>query len=197
VTVPDADEARQLMTMIDEVRLRQERIEYGLADELAEDPEVVISEADGSAGLAAAPKQEGTRRCSASAWLCSRIFPARHDQVAEARAFVGRMPHGCPMVEDAQLICSELFTNAVQYSRSAQPGGHVIVRAEVRAHDYLWLEVEDQGGAWGEGAHDDERGRGLMIVAALADYWDVRSDDARRMVCARMDWPEGDRATSG
>src|SRR5215469_17046536 len=49
-------------------------------------------------------------------WMCSRVFPARPDQVVEARAFLGRMLHGCPLIYEAQLICSELVTNAIRHS---------------------------------------------------------------------------------
>lgn len=91
------------------------------------------------------------------------------------------------------MICSELVTNAVRHSRSALPGGQVAVRAEVREHYYTWLEVEDQGGEWGGRSNDGDGGRGLEVVAALSDYWDIKGDDTRRMVCARLDWPEPDR----
>lgn len=74
------------------------------------------------------------------------------------------------MAADAVLICSELYTNAVLHSDSARPGGRFTVRAEVHEGDYLWIEVEDDGGQWVEKAQCDGRGRGLAIVAALADY---------------------------
>ena len=116
-------------------------------------------------------------RAPESSWTCSRTFPARPDQVGEVRAFLGRVLVGWPKIEDAVLICCELVTNAVLHSASARPGGHFTVRAKVREDDYLWIEVQDQGG------------RGLEIVAALADYWDIRGDDTARVVCARLDWP--------
>jgi serine/threonine-protein kinase RsbW len=126
---------------------------------------------------------------SPSSWKCSRTFPARADQVSQARAFLGRVLADCPMTGDAVLICSELATNAVLHSESARPGGQFTVRAEAREGDYVWLEVEDRGGRWVENGSSDLRGRGLEIVAELADYWDVRGDDTARVVCARLDWP--------
>jgi anti-sigma regulatory factor (Ser/Thr protein kinase) len=93
------------------------------------------------------------------------------------------------MIYEAQLICSELITNAVRHSLSARPGGKVTVRTEVRECEYIWLEVEDQGGIWNERHSGEEGGRGLEVVAALSDYWDIRGDDSRRMVYARLDWP--------
>jgi anti-sigma regulatory factor (Ser/Thr protein kinase) len=128
-------------------------------------------------------------RTSQSARKHSRTFPARADQIPQARAFLARALAGCPVTEDAVLICSELTTNAVLHSGSARPGGQFTVRAEVREGDYAWIEVEDQGGRWGEDEKPGEGGRGLEIVAALADYWDVEGDETARVVCARLDWP--------
>ena len=122
-------------------------------------------------------------------WKVSRVFRAQPDQVAQARRFLRRMLDGCPAADDAVLICSELVTNAVLHSDSAKPGGVFTVRAEVREGDYVWLEVEDQGGQWVSHEPSETSGRGLGIVASLADYWDVRGDDTARVVCARLDWP--------
>jgi serine/threonine-protein kinase RsbW len=124
-----------------------------------------------------------------SPWTCSRAFPAQAAQIGQARAFLSRILAGCPVLDDLLLICSELATNAVLHSDSARPGGQFTVRAEVREGDYVWIEVEDQGGRWAEAGHSEQCGRGLMIVAQLADYWDVRGDDTGRIVCARLDWP--------
>jgi serine/threonine-protein kinase RsbW len=127
-----------------------------------------------------------------SSWWCSRTFPARPDQAALARAFLRRVLAGCPALEDVVLICSELASNAIVHSRSAEPGGSFTVRAEVREGDYAWVEVQDQGGRWARPDQRERRGhggRGLEIVGALADYWDIRGDDTGRVVCARLDWP--------
>jgi serine/threonine-protein kinase RsbW len=125
---------------------------------------------------------------SGSPGTCTRTFPARADQISQARAFVREILAGCQLAEDAALICSELATNAVLHSDSAKPGGWFTVRAEVREGDYVWVEVEDQGGRWAEEDSSDERGRGLDIVTALADYWDIEGDEKARVVCARLNW---------
>jgi len=132
------------------------------------------------------PEREIT---SESSWKCSRTFPARPEQVAQARTFLSRMLANCRMRDDAVLICSELATNAILHSESARPRGQFTVRAEVRDGDYVWVEVEDQGGRWADDERSEHRGRGLEIIAMLADYWDVRGDDTGRVVCARLDWP--------
>jgi anti-sigma regulatory factor (Ser/Thr protein kinase) len=130
------------------------------------------------------------RAMSESSWTCSRTFPARPDQVGQARVFLSRMLEECRFLDDVVLICSELATNAILHSDSAAHGGSFTVRARVRDCDYVWVEVEDQGGRWSDdGESDDQRGRGLEIVSMLADYWDIRGDDTGRVVCARIDWP--------
>lgn len=167
---------------------------YRIAATLTDDdPQPVISALAVTGDTAEARGLRVRPSAPVSWWLCSRVFPARPDQVAEARAFLGRMLHGCPLIYEAQLICSELVTNAIRHSRSALPGGHVTVRAEVRERDYAWFEVEDQGGDWAANETGGDGGRGLEVVAALADYWDIKGDETRRMACARLDWPERDK----
>jgi anti-sigma regulatory factor (Ser/Thr protein kinase) len=130
---------------------------------------------------------------SESSWKCSRTFPARPNQVSQARTFLSSALADCPMAADAVLICSELCTNAVLHTRSARPCGEFTVRAEVRGGECVWIEVEDQGGRWVAGERCDEGGRGLEIVAATADYWEVDGDDVGRVVRARLDWRHNDR----
>src|SRR5260370_13730578 len=71
----------------------------------------------------------------------------------------------------AVLLASELAANAVLHSLSGRPGGKFTVRAAVKPGEYLWVEVEDEGGTWITQAADGECGRGLDIVAAIADEW--------------------------
>ncbi|HUZ25964.1 MAG TPA: ATP-binding protein [Streptosporangiaceae bacterium] len=174
-----------------------------IAEALGEHPDAITAPVpasqrqpgDGTATDGAGDLQP--ERTQESSWMCSRTFPARADQIGQAREFLGRILAGCPVTDDMVLICSELATNAVLHSDSARPGGRFTVRAEVREGDYAWIEVEDQGGRWAPGESPDQSGRGLMIVSALADYLDIRGgDDTGRLVCARLDWPVvmGDRA---
>ena len=69
--------------------------------------------------------------------------------------------------DDAVLCVSELATNAVLHSASRNPGGTFTVRAAV-FDDCVRIEVEDNGGAWDEHPHRDNRSHGLDIVRELA-----------------------------
>jgi anti-sigma regulatory factor (Ser/Thr protein kinase) len=100
---------------------------------------------------------------------------------------------GCPVADELVLLGSELATNAIMHSSSGEPGGTFAVRAELRHGDYAWLEVEDQGGDWtAREDQDDEHGRGLAIVAAIAGdgNWGTETGDTPHgcVVWVRLDW---------
>jgi anti-sigma regulatory factor (Ser/Thr protein kinase) len=121
-----------------------------------------------------------------------RSYLGMKDQVGRVRKDLAPVLDGCPVAGDFVLLASELVTNAVVHSKSGLAGGVFTVRAEVRPGDYAWLEVEDQGGPWAEREPDEERGRGLAMVAALAGEgnWGVEGGNApcTRLVWVRLDW---------
>jgi signal transduction histidine kinase len=70
---------------------------------------------------------------------------------------------------DAALVVSELVGNACRYARK-----QVTVRVEVEGGDGLRIEIEDDGPgmpALHTGEPDEDTGRGLRIVATIADRW--------------------------
>jgi two-component sensor histidine kinase len=127
--------------------------------------------------------------------IFKHTYPGRTDQVHQVRADLGHVVKGCPFADDLILMASELCANAAVHSRSALPGGTFTVHAGVLQGDHAWLRVEDQGGPWTEKDPDadDEHGRGLAVVKALAGdgNWAIRAGDApgTRAVWARLDWP--------
>jgi anti-sigma regulatory factor (Ser/Thr protein kinase) len=125
--------------------------------------------------------------------LFERAYLGEIDQPRRVRADLTTFAADCPAADDLVLLASELSANAVQHSLSGGPDGEFTVRAEIRPGNYVWLEVEDQGGEWLAGDHDDEHGRGLAIVAAIAGdgNWGVESGNMRgpHVVWARLDWP--------
>ncbi|WP_371781782.1 ATP-binding protein [Streptosporangium subroseum] len=120
----------------------------------------------------------------------SRTFLGSPRSIVEARRFVTAMLSGWPEAEDAELIVSELATNAVRHSESGRFGGRFTVSIHTEA-DRLWLGVLDEGGPRSPRAFpphtDGEDGRGLMLVTELATKWGVTGDDKGRIVWAVLD----------
>ncbi len=135
-------------------------------------------------------RTEPTKRPGAITF--ERSYAGAKNQVHEVRADLAPVIEGCPFADDFVLMASELSANAIVHSTSGQPGGVFTVRAEVRPGDFAWLEVEDQGGPWVEREPDEERGRGLAMVAALAGEgnWAIKAGEApgTRVVWVRLDW---------
>ena len=118
-----------------------------------------------------------------------RAFPARPEQVARARRFVRGLLAGCPVADDAVLCVSELAGNCVTHSVSGQQGAVFTVRAEVHDGEYVWLEVADGGGLWGEAERDGRR-HGLDIIGSLASESGVAGSAwTGWVVWVRIDWP--------
>jgi anti-sigma regulatory factor (Ser/Thr protein kinase) len=127
---------------------------------------------------------------SPSSWPSqTRTFPARPDQVREARKFLRAALDGCPAADDAVLCLSELATNSVLHSNSRDADGTFTVHTELHENDYAWIEVTDDGGLWNEHAHHDGRSHGLDIVRELATEWGIDGDASTGwIVWARLDW---------
>ncbi|MEV0151990.1 MULTISPECIES: ATP-binding protein [unclassified Nonomuraea] len=122
-----------------------------------------------------------------SAWRFSRYFLGSAPSITEARRFVTALLRGRPAVDEAELIVSELATNAIRHSASGRFGGRFLV--SVQAHtDRLWVGVLDEGGPSSPRLFrpypEGEGGRGLLLVANLAIDWGVWGDEHGRTVWA-------------
>jgi anti-sigma regulatory factor (Ser/Thr protein kinase) len=127
----------------------------------------------------------------ATATRFTGTYAGRPDQVQDARRAVARHLAGCPALDDAVLIVSELASNAILHSASR--GEFFTVRAELHA-DYVWVEAEDLGGPWRSRQRDD-RPHGLDVVEALTgpDGWGTElTSDRGRVVWARLDLAAGE-----
>jgi PAS domain S-box-containing protein len=104
-------------------------------------------------------------------------LPAIPDSVPEGRAFLGKALTSWDCTEaadDAPLLLSEILTNAVQYAQG--PIGLHVCRTDTE----LTVEVSDRSPHLPQprpAAEDEESGRGLILVRALADSWGARPTD--------------------
>jgi len=123
----------------------------------------------------------------------AQSYPGDRSQPCLVRADLAPLLAGCPLADDALLIGSELAANAAVHSSSATSGGRFTVRVEVCCGDYVWIEVEDEGGPWTRRRTEDDRPHGLDLVDALAGAGNWGIDDESehgRIVWVRLDWPQ-------
>ena len=117
----------------------------------------------------------------------SRLDPALDTTIectahapGEARRAVEDLALSLPLLRDVQLIVSELVTNSVRHSGS---GDDIRLRAWLRLNG-VKVEIADGGGGF-ETEHDrsadDEGGRGLLILDALAKAWGVTAGSPTRV----------------
>lgn len=107
-------------------------------------------------------------------------LPHRPRSVGRARTLLLEQAYAWHIPDDitetAALLLSELMTNAVEHAR-VPPGRHIAARCHLR-DDTLRIEVSDANSTLPlarpvSPSPDDERGRGLLLVTALADAWDA------------------------
>jgi len=120
-----------------------------------------------------------------------RIFPGRQNQVACARDFVRRaVGPGCPVLDEAILLTSELCTNAQQHTASGAGGSFEVT--VFRRDDSLRVEVRDEGASSVPAVRSltelSENGRGLEVVHLIADRWGQSGDRFGRIVFFELRW---------
>lgn len=120
-------------------------------------------------------------------------YPGIPSMVPAIRAFVIGLLEDSPRRHDAGIIASELATNSLRHTPSGRPGGEIQV--EVSGGDgWARIAVTDQGaGGWdgtlGQTGEDEETGRGLEIVAALASKMGHDVSERGQTVWAELMWP--------
>ncbi|WP_438290976.1 ATP-binding protein [Streptomyces sp. HUAS TT7] len=110
------------------------------------------------------------------------VTDARHQVVAEIRGW--GLPVSSGVVETVALVTSELLTNAVQHAGH----GPISVAARLK-DDTVRVEVCDSSRALPKPSlpdEDDEHGRGLFIVAALAVRHDVEATESGKRCWAEI-----------
>ncbi|HET7763196.1 MAG TPA: ATP-binding protein [Phycicoccus sp.] len=101
------------------------------------------------------------------------------------------------LVGEAEIVASELLTNAVRHARPLSDGT-IRVRWKIRG-EVVEVEVTDGGGATVPRPAPRtvwlSSGRGLRIVRALAHEWGVTEDRTGNVVWATLGGPSRRRAT--
>lgn len=124
--------------------------------------------------------------------------PHSLNQVGRARRWTREILCGCPYVDDAALIVTELGTNALLHTASRQAGSgfHITV---TRSGREVSIAVTDHGGT-STTPHvirptvDAQHGRGLGLVADLADRVEIHGDQhGGRTVTAYLNHPKEER----
>lgn len=122
---------------------------------------------------------------------CVRLA-ARPKSVAEARRLtveiLKRLRIGEEARENAELIVSELVTNAVVHGATGRDP-HVLL-VVMRSGSKLKVKVYDTSSNLGPRtapASDAESGRGLVIVDALSDRWGATASEYGKCLWAELD----------
>ena len=115
-------------------------------------------------------------------------FPGCPEQAAPIRRFVAGLLTGSPHADDAVQAAAELTANAICHTRSAAPGGSIVVEVCRWDGGRAAVSVTDQGGSAEPHVTDLDayagHGLGLRLVAATATWWGWRGDTTGRTVTA-------------
>lgn len=110
------------------------------------------------------------------------VFPAVPESVGAARRFtraaLSRHGVGAEITDTALLLVSELATNAIVHASST-------IRLRIGVGEEIRVEVLDgseDAPVVGSSGPENESGRGLSIVATLADTWDWTSTATGKVV---------------
>ncbi|NUQ99487.1 MAG: ATP-binding protein [Streptomyces sp.] len=170
--------------MVRPCRLTPQEAAVSTADATDEPPEIGSDPGSASVELPVSVSVEVPVSVSVRRWpngpLC--VPRARHHLRREMKAW-GVAP---PVVDAAELVVSELVTNAVRHA--SRPRGRLIETRFLRMGDGVRIEVHDANEVWPQAhkaAEDEESGRGLALVDALTDArWGV----SRREGVGKLVW---------
>ncbi|MCX4973707.1 ATP-binding protein [Streptomyces sp. NBC_00620] len=116
--------------------------------------------------------------------------PGFPEEVSRARRWTRDILRGSPLAEDAEVIVSELSTNAILHTASGQESGSFHLALAVSSQ-MVALSVTDDGGNGTapkvEHQGDDaEHGRGLGMVSAIAHRVVVHDSNGGYTVTAEL-----------
>jgi anti-sigma regulatory factor (Ser/Thr protein kinase) len=116
--------------------------------------------------------------------------PGSLEEVGRARRWARELLADSPHADDAALIVTELGANALLHTVSGDPAGSFHVSLALSEH-VVCVSVTDAGGAKtrpvvGHPGEDETHGRGLGMVAALAQRVETHGGDDGRTVSAYL-----------
>ncbi|MGW0632510.1 ATP-binding protein [Streptomyces sp. NPDC002758] len=116
--------------------------------------------------------------------------PGFPEEVSRARRWTRDILRGSPLVEDAELIVSELSANAILHTASGREAGSFHLALAVSSQ-VVALSVMDDGGSGSapKVEHQDqdaEHGRGLGMVSAIAHRVVVHDSNSGHTVTAEL-----------
>jgi hypothetical protein len=100
-------------------------------------------------------------------------YPGCPESVRLARRMVARVLGGWPAADAAVLAVSELATNSVRWSRSGHADGTYLVQVAVTPVTSAVVFVADRGIGRTFETDGLDGGRGLQIVASIAQAWGI------------------------
>ena len=127
-----------------------------------------------------------------------RTFPGAPAAVAEARRWVRQVLEieaaPADIADTAVLLVSEVATNALTHTDSGHPGGRFVLRVRC-GPGRLRVECDDAGSRTGSrpryvmSGPEEVGGRGLALLAELADAYGDRADPTGRTIHFELHWP--------
>lgn len=124
-------------------------------------------------------------------------YPRRPESVRDVRACARKVLDDCPRCDDAELVVSELATNATVHA----VGATFEVVIERRAGT-VRIEVTDEARPGGAPVVVEpdlyaESQRGLFLVAQVAEHFGHRREDGRTVAWAELAWDEDSEEAHG
>ncbi|GAA1105187.1 ATP-binding protein [Streptomyces javensis] len=122
------------------------------------------------------------------------MCPGSREEVTRARRWTRDILSNHPCADDAELIVSELGSNALTHTASGSSYGTFQLTLSLSPRTVA-ISVTDEGGhpeevSPTEADADDTHGRGLTIVMALARRLDITGGQYGRTVTAQLVAPE-------
>ncbi|MBV2364117.1 ATP-binding protein [Streptomonospora sp. NEAU-YY374] len=124
--------------------------------------------------------------------LCRILATSDPSQVGAVRAWIAEATVEEARSHDIQLVAGELVANALTHSSFPAPPGPIGMIALRQSAHHVEVRVTNHAPRPGSvplprpADPDAESGRGLLLVAALADIWGWHREDTRITVWARF-----------